>query len=145
MSQEDFQGEKYILYADDDREDQELFTEMLKEIDAKISLVCVSDGEDAIEFLENLEPGTTFPCLVLLDLNMPKLNGIETLKKIKNDSNYRGLPVIIFSTTKKDNDIDIILSLGAVDYVKKPMKYTEFENVVRRFIDHCEVVPQRER
>ena len=145
MSQGDLQSEKYILYADDDREDQELFIEMLKEVDAKMSLVCVSDGEHAIEFLENLEPGATFPCLVLLDMNMPKLNGIETLKKIKNNSYYHVLHVILFSTAIKDNDIDIVLSLGAVDYVKKPMKYTEFENVVRRFIDHCEVVPQRER
>ncbi|MBL7696716.1 MAG: response regulator [Chitinophagaceae bacterium] len=124
-------------------EDQDVFADMLNEIAPDVSLVTVNDGEETFDFLENLHPGSSFPCLILLDVNMPKLNGIETLEKIKKISRYRSVPVILFSTAINNNEIKNIFSLGAIDYVKKPTKYSEFESIVLRFVNHCEVVPPK--
>jgi CheY-like chemotaxis protein len=131
---------KYILYADDDCEDHELFKDILAEVDADVELVSVNNGMQVLEFLESLKPGMKLPCLILLDLNMPMLNGIETLKAIKEHEHFRKLPVIIFSTSTEKADEQIAKKLGANDYVRKPVKLTDFRDVAIDFINRCDVV-----
>lgn len=134
--------DKYILYADDDCEDQELLRDILTEIDAKVQLKSVNNGEEVFIFLQSLQPGMTFPCLILLDLNMPLLNGTETLRKLKEHSIFKKLPVIIFSTYLDEKDEKSVRELGAVDFVRKPVKISEFRSAVINFIHRCEVVSE---
>lgn len=137
------QLEKYILYADDDKEDQDMFAETLKEIAADVSVLFVSDGDSVRDFLYELQPGSILPCLILLDMNMPKLNGVDTLKRLKSSSVFNKVPVILFSTSVDPINQENALSLGAIEFVRKPVKYSEFGQVVLRFVDHCEMVPPR--
>jgi len=94
-----------------------------------------------MEFLNSLPPGAQFPCLILVDINMPQANGMETLKMLKGHPVYKRLPVIIFSTADSYLLIEMARQLGANDYVKKPVNFEKLRQVTMQFVDHCEVVP----
>jgi CheY-like chemotaxis protein len=130
-------GDKYILYADDDREDQNMLRDVLNDMRTDVELVTVTDGVEAVNFLKDLESGWKYPCLIILDINMPKLNGIDTLKKLKNDLAL-DLPVIIFSTAVNELTKHMAKALGADDCVKKPVTLDSFRQVASRFIHACE-------
>ena len=133
--------DKYILYADDDMDDQETLKDTLLEVAPEISLVSVQDGIQLLDFLNSLPPGSKFPCLLLVDMNMPKINGIEALKILKADPVYKDLPVIVFSTAETHSWIQMAKELGAEDYVIKPVSFERMREVTTQFADHCEVVP----
>jgi CheY-like chemotaxis protein len=111
---------RQLLIIDDDPEDQEIFMEAVKEIDASIQCHTCNNGEDALTELEN---GPTAPDLIFLDLNMPRLNGKQVLKEIKNRKSLQTLPIIMYSTSFAPRDIDEINKLGAVFHLLKPSKF----------------------
>jgi CheY-like chemotaxis protein len=131
----------YILYADDDHDDQEMLKEIFRSIESDIELINVDSGWHLINYLEALTPGSNYPCLILLDLNMPILDGIETLKRLKAHHIYKKIPVILFSTTDAAEGIQESKELGAEDFVTKPVKVEEFKQVALQFLQRCEAVP----
>jgi CheY-like chemotaxis protein len=133
---------KYILYAEDDVDDQELLIEMMSEVGPDLRVLCVNDGYDVLHFLENLQPGSRFPCIILLDINMPGLDGLQTLKLIKDHDTYRSIPVIIFSTSNSQKDKDTAMSLGAEDFTTKPARPEELDSIARHFASFCYTVPE---
>jgi CheY-like chemotaxis protein len=112
---------KNIFLADDDAEDQEIFTEALQSIDSGASIMTARNGEAA---LQSLKDGLgTKPDIIFLDMNMPLMNGKQLLTKIKSLDMYKETPVIMYSTFFADKDLEEITRLGGAHCLLKPSKY----------------------
>ena len=110
----------HILLADDDLDDSYLFGEALSEISSSIKFSHVPDGEQLIHFLK----GQDHPDLIFLDLNMPGKNGEECLLEIRNDERLQKIPVVIYSTSSGNRDIEACFKGGANCYLVKPNNYS---------------------
>jgi len=123
-----------ILLVEDSPGDQRLTREALKEGKINNNLYIVEDGEEAIAFLKRKEPFTTVPRpdLILLDLNLPKMNGQEVLEIIKVDENLKRIPVVILTTSHADEDILKAYNLNANCYITKPVDFNQFIHVVKK-------------
>jgi len=118
-----------ILLVEDDAIDRMTVERALKEIKVTNRLDMVKNGEEAVDFLRdasNVRPG-----IILLDLNMPKMNGIEFLKVIKADDDLKRIPVIVLTTSKDERDRVDSFNLGVAGYMLKPVDYLQFVEVVR--------------
>lgn len=120
----------YILYTDDDPDDRMLAQEAFDECQIAAHIHFVSSGIDALKHLQGPAPK---PQLIMLDLNMPKMDGRQTLQQIKDDPALQAIPVIILTTANSQQDIDEIYQLGANAYLIKP---TEFEPLTALFKTH---------
>jgi len=123
-----------ILLVEDSPGDQRLTKEALKEGKINNNLYIVEDGEEALAFLKKQEPFTTVPKpdLILLDLNLPKMNGQEVLKIIKADETLKRIPVVILTTSQADEDILNAYNLNANCYITKPVDFDQFIHVVNK-------------
>jgi len=110
-----------ILLVDDDTEDQEIFQDAIKEVDPLIQCSCASDGELALALLGGV--AVAKPDLVFIDLNMPKINGKQLLKELKEKESLRDIPVIMYSTFFGQKDIEEIISIGAAYYMIKATRF----------------------
>jgi len=113
---------KKILMVDDDAEDRMLMQEMFAEIGAPDVAHYEESGEKALSYLENLS-ADELPAIIVLDLNMPKLNGTQVLKLIKKNEKLKDITVIIFSTSVNHLEREQTLKLGAHSYIIKPSSY----------------------
>jgi CheY-like chemotaxis protein len=126
------QGKNYIILADDDEDDRFLFMEVVKELYPAHPSIDVRIAEDGFELLNFLEkPGIALPELILLDLNMPLINGFECLEVLKKDLRLKDIPVIIYSTSSRDEDKRKAYELGASHYIEKPKSFTDLKDVLR--------------
>jgi CheY-like chemotaxis protein len=114
---------KKLFIIDDDVEDQEIFIEAVKEIDPSILCYNALSGEDALKQLE--EEVVVLPDIIFLDLNMPRLNGKQVLREIKNTRALKGIPVIMYSTSFAPHDIEEISHLGAAFHLLKPARFED--------------------
>jgi CheY-like chemotaxis protein len=124
-----------IVYADDDIDDLNMFQDYF-DTNGAIKILPASDGLDALQILEHLKEKGLKPCLVILDINMPLLNGKETLLRIKSDKELQGIPVVLFSTSKNPDD-KAFASTNGVDFISKPLSVKEIELIASMFIDRC--------
>ena len=120
---------KPILLVEDDQVDAMTVKRALKEIKVTNRLDIVNDGEEALTFLKNSE--NKKPGIILLDLNMPKMNGIEFLQIAKKDESLKKIPVVVLTTSKEDQDKVDSFNLGVAGYMIKPVDYRKFVEVVR--------------
>lgn len=120
---------KPILLVEDDRVDALTVKRALKELKVLNSLDLVNNGEEALAFLrdENHEK----PGIILLDLNTPRMNGIEFLKIAKQDPSLKRIPVVVLTTSKEEQDKLDSFSLGVAGYMIKPVDYLQFVEVMR--------------
>jgi len=120
-------GSFLILMADDDPEDCWLLQEAIRENGFPYQLHFVHDGEELLAYLfrrgRYAHRTGPPPDLLLLDLNMPKLDGREALRRIKNDPAWRSLPVVILTTSREEKDVQICYHFGAASFVCKPTSY----------------------
>src|SRR3989339_1843673 len=121
-----------VLLVEDDAGDVELTKEGLLAAKMLVNLHVVVDGEKAMQFLRKEPPYTNAfrPDIILLDLNMPRKNGRETLKEIKADSALRSIPVVVLTTSAAETDIVSCYDLGANCYITKPVGFEAFTKVV---------------
>ena len=98
----------------------------------------LENGQRAITYLEQLTEDCLLPKLIVLDLNMPILNGTQTLLQIKRDSRLKHIPIIIFSTSENENEKRKCLSFGALEYLVKPVTYDEGQRMVEKFSGYIE-------
>ncbi len=119
-----------ILVAEDDFDDRYIMIETFREIGFD-HLKIVEDGSLVIDYLKDC--GSEFIKLIVLDLNMPKLGGTCTLRKLKEDLEFKNIPVIIFSTSINEIERDICMNLGANDYIMKPHMHQEYVETCKRF------------
>jgi two-component system response regulator len=123
-----------ILLADDDKEDQLILTDSFSEIGRDDIIHFVDDGEKLLEHLEQLDRAY-LPSLIVLDLNMPRMSGTETLVALKTNEIYKDIPVIIFSTSVNDFEMNKCLEIGAEAYITKPVKYEDSIKTAQYFYD----------
>ncbi|NLU49026.1 MAG: response regulator [Syntrophomonadaceae bacterium] len=122
-------SKKPILLVEDDRVDAMTVKRALKEIKVTNKLVITENGEEALAYLSNPENET--PCIILLDVNMPRMNGIEFLKVAKNDGRLKRIPVVVLTTSREEWDRVQSFNLGVAGYMVKPVDYQMFVEVVR--------------
>ena len=121
-------GKKTLLIIDDDADDCELFCEAVSEIDSSVRCTTASNGEDALQKLrDNID---LFPDFIFLDLNMPRMDGRVCLAELKKDLNLKDIPVIIFSTSSSQKDMDDTKKLGATYFITKPHDFKSLQNKI---------------
>jgi CheY-like chemotaxis protein len=126
---------KTVLIGEDDLDDQELLKEIFSTIDGTFILVFAANGSQVLSYLE--KNPDQLPCLIILDYNMPGLNGAEILKELKKGSHYNSIPKIIWSTSKSGTYKDICLELGANDYLVKPSNVNDLVEICRYMLSVC--------
>jgi CheY-like chemotaxis protein len=120
-----------ILLVDDDPEDRELFLEVLKEIDPSVSCITAENGEEALKLL-SIEL-TILPDLIIMDINMPFMNGIKCLSRIRQFGKLQTMPVIMYSTTIRDEDRKEIERHHA-DCIVKPSGYQTLKSLLEGIV-----------
>ena len=118
-----------ILLAEDDKVDAMTVKRAFKDLKVSNPLVHTINGEEALQYLKN--NGHQKPSVILLDLNMPKMNGIEFLKVIKADDAFRSIPVIILTTSKEEQDKIESFKLSVAGYIIKSVDYKKFVDAIK--------------
>ena len=118
-----------ILYADDDSDDLFLLCESMALNGLKADLVYVANGQEAISYMDHAPE--SLPSLVILDLNMPKMNGKETLRYLKKHPRYAQIPVIILSTSENKKEMEYCTAQGAVSYFVKPRLMSGYDTIIK--------------
>ena len=123
-----------VLLVEDDPGDVVLVKEAFKDFKLRNNLHCVSDGEEALRFLrgEGEHAGAPRPDLVLLDLNLPRMDGREVLRAVKGDEALRSIPIVVLTTSEAEEDVLRSYDLHANAYVTKPVDFERFIEVVRQ-------------
>ncbi len=127
------QNDVEIVVVEDDPNDAELIMRVLKKHNLANKVVHVEDGAQAIDLLigkNGKAKQGELPRVVLLDLKLPKMNGIEVLRKLKSNESTKNIPVVILTSSKEDKDMVDAYALGVNSYVTKPIKFDEFARVV---------------
>ncbi len=118
-----------ILLVDDDDVDAIITQRAINELKITNELLRKVDGEDALEFLRS--PEAPRPCVILLDLNMPRMNGFEFLKVAKADPELKRIPVVVLTTSDVDQNILDSFDLGVAGYIVKPVDYKQFVEAMK--------------
>jgi two-component system response regulator len=126
-----------ILLVEDNESDAELTLHALVKSKLINKIVRVDDGEKALDFLFCRGPYsdrtfTSPPRLVLLDLKLPKVDGMQVLRQVKNDPRTKPIPVILLTASKEERDVAESYYLGVNSYIQKPVNFTDFQDVVRQ-------------
>ena len=112
---------KFFLLADDDHDDAELFNEALSTVNPSIKFHHVEDVQEVFQLLSN--SNIEKPDVIFLDLNMPAMSGWQCLAKLKNDTELKNIPVIMYSTSSNPREKEIAIELGATGFVTKPTDF----------------------
>ena len=125
-----------VLYADDDPEDIELVSEAFYSYAQNVELMTFPDGIEMLKFIETLDPFHVAPCLFILDINMPRLNGKETLRRLRRVDAFAEIPAVLFTTSSLPSDAVFARSLNA-GFVTKPLHKDQVHLIIDQIIDHC--------
>lgn len=121
-----------ILLADDDHDDRLFFKQALEELNTSAKLTTVDDGEELMDYLNNVgeENILPIPDILFLDINMPRKNGIECLAEIKRNEKLKTLPVVMFSTSNSWDTINLLFKSGSNVYIHKPSDFSQLKQVI---------------
>ncbi|MEO8253737.1 MAG: response regulator [Flavobacterium sp.] len=123
-----------FLFIDDDSDDTELFQEALSEVDASAKFFNASNGIKGLSKLEEIEK----PKIIFLDVNMPEMGGFDFLATIKNQQQYKDIPVLIYTTSSSRQDIQTAGKLGALCFITKPTDFNQLKEILQKVIDHIQ-------
>jgi CheY-like chemotaxis protein len=129
---------KFILICEDDQDDQEMLTDVFSAIDNSFVLFFVNNGKEIFSALDKLHHDQ-LPCLIVLDYNMPGMNGAEILGALNQIARFEHIPKVVWSTSGSQEFQNACLSLGAKDYIIKPTSSNDLEKIVRYMLAICEV------
>ncbi len=130
------QPSKFILLGEDDPDDQEMLTDVFSSIDKSFTLLFVNNGKEVVSALGKLKD-EQMPCLIVLDYNMPGMNGAEILKEIGGNERYKEVPKIMWSTSGSEKFKKTCLELGAADYVIKPSNNEDLKKIANYMLSLC--------
>lgn len=120
-----------ILLADDDEGDRLIFGEAMGELELNLKVQTVNNG---MQLIEHLTKSTILPHLVFLDLNMPRKNGLECLKEIRNNDRFAAISIAIYSTSASEKDIEETFLNGANVYIKKPNNFATLKQLLHKAV-----------
>lgn len=129
-------NKKFVLCVDDDIDDRLIICEAIKDADPSLMVVEAKNGIEAHQFLKEAKITGRFPCLVLLDINMPLMDGKETLKEIKKDEMLKSLPVVFFTTSSNPRDQSFSTEYG-VEFITKPTNYDSIVATIKDILSRC--------
>jgi two-component system response regulator len=121
---------KTILLVEDNADDEQLTLRAMRQSEVPNMIRVARDGAEALEHL--FAPGARLPDLILLDLKLPKVSGLEVLQRLRADERTRALPVVVLTSSDEERDIVESYSLGANSYIRKPVDFDEFIDAVRQ-------------
>ena len=127
--------EMRILLVEDNPDDVELTLKVFSKYNIINQIIVARDGEEALEILFNSRRGVSEeerPDLILLDLKLPKIDGLEVLRQIKGHPRTQPIPVVILTTSKEERDLMKSYKLGANSYIRKPVNFNNFIEVIRQ-------------
>lgn len=130
--------QRKILWVDDDPDDLELMRSVLKSSEYDFNVKEASNGQEAINFLEKAKTEGSLPCLIILDMNMPVMDGREALRKIKEDEQLKNLPIVVFTTSQSPMDRLYCQRYGT-EMVTKPFTFNSLKAVVEKLISFCNI------
>lgn len=126
----------HILLVEDNRDDEELTLLTLEEHHIVDDIKVVRDGVEALDYLFSTgsyaNQNTSLPHMILLDMKLPKINGMEVLARIKGDASTRKIPVVILTSSREEPDIERSYELGANSYIVKPIDFDQFKDTIKR-------------
>ena len=126
-----------ILVIDDDKEDHAIMKDIMDSIGAVEVLEFAVNGLEALSILDKDFADEALPCLIVLDLNMPLMNGTQALGLLKSDLRFQNIPVIIYSTSLNPFEKEKCMLLGAHSYITKPVSYLETIETAKVFLNFC--------
>ena len=127
---------KFILFGEDDIDDEDLLREVIGGIDDSYHLLFVHNGRRLLEMLNQM-PDNHLPCLIVLDYNMPELNGAKILQEIRQVSRYSSVPKVIWSTSNSETFRRTCLEAGANEYLIKPSNVADLVNAAKYMLSLC--------
>ncbi len=127
---------QFILCVDDDSDDLYLLQEAIREVDPGMEIVQFNNGIDALKYLKEAKAEHDLPCVAVLDINMPIMDGKETLNRIKSDPMLSHVHVVVLTTSSSKNDKEYFESQG-VKMFTKPVKTDELRQIAEIFVQHC--------
>lgn len=128
-----------ILYIDDDPDDLMIFGESIHNLYPGITVLKAQSGEEGINLLQQLEQdGKPFPSLIVLDMNMPKMDGRQTMLQIRSKAKWEDIPIVIFTTSSNIADVQYCKSYG-IECITKPMSYNSLNHTIKQLVSHCRI------
>jgi CheY-like chemotaxis protein len=125
-----------ILWADDDADDLQMMREILLKNGKSYSIREVQNGRQALDYLDQARREQALPCLIILDINMPVMDGKQTLSAIKSIEAYRSIPVVVFTTSASELDQVFCERMGT-PMITKPPSYARLETTVVQLLEYC--------
>ncbi len=126
-----------VLYADDDKDDLKFVEDAFTEHTQNVELVTVENGVEALKYLNSLSVLDPNPCLIILDINMPLLNGKQTLQKIRQMERFKNVPIVLFSTSSMLQEKNFAHQ-HAAGFVTKPLSTEQMKMITDQFIEYCD-------
>ncbi len=126
-----------ILHVDDDPDDLQMLQEAILSIDPKLQIVQALDGAQGLDKLRKMKTSANLPCLIVLDLNMPRINGKEAFKIIKDDESLSSVPVVILSTSSNTADRQFFHGRN-VEYITKPLHFDHLVGIASKLLSYCD-------
>lgn len=126
------------MLAEDDDNDVRITRRAIKKGGLEATMSVTRDGQEAIDYLFRRPPfeNAEAPDLVLLDINLPKVNGMEVLRTVKSDPNLRAIPVLMLTTSARQEDVAVAYAHGANAFICKPMRFSRFVEVLQELSDY---------
>lgn len=125
-----------VLYAEDDQDDVDLIMDGFSQFQQNLEIITVADGYEALSYLSNLKPLEPSPCLVILDINMPRMNGKEALQRIRSMDRFREIPIVLFSTSVQPADKAFAKAHDA-GFLTKPVMGPQLASIAEQLITYC--------
>ncbi|WP_442846079.1 response regulator [Leeuwenhoekiella sp. H156] len=126
----------YILAVEDDENDITLMKRIFQKQMPDYSIKYISDGEEALQYLRSTKFKEELPRLILLDIKIPKVNGLELLKNIRLIEEYKSIPVVMLSSSDREDEIQLSYHLGANSYIEKPKTFTDLSRTLPAMMDY---------
>lgn len=125
-----------VLYADDDPEDIELVREAFHVYVQNVELLTFNDGVELLSYIKTIDPFQPAPCLFIIDINMPRLDGKETLVRLRRHEKFSEVPAVLFSTSTMPMDASFASTYHA-GFVTKPLHMDQIHHIIDQIIEHC--------
>lgn len=125
-----------VLYADDDEDDVDLMQEVFSKYASNLEVICRNNGLEVLRFLKEQATQKKLPCLVILDINMPRLDGKETLKQLREMEEYNNVPIVLYTTSSSPEDARFAKKLNA-GYLIKPTDAGQIEFIADELVRYC--------